>query len=71
MFAKDMIILANHNVMLLALKLLHSSGWVHHDVSSGNILLEHDGNVRLADFEYAKRMGTGDESRVVRTLFTQ
>lgn len=67
-----MIRLINHSAMLLlALKLLHSSGWVHRDVSSGNILLEHDGNVRLADFEYAKRTGTGDESRIVGTLFTQ
>ena len=40
----------------LALTVLHTLGWVHRDVSSGNILVVDDG-VKLADLEYAKREG--------------
>ena len=43
-------------IISLALDILHKLGWVHRDVSSGNILVV--GNqVKLADFEYAKREG--------------
>ncbi|GJE94442.1 hypothetical protein PsYK624_106120 [Phanerochaete sordida] len=37
-----------------ALKIIHSAGWVHRDISGGNILLS-DNGVKLADFEYAKK----------------
>ena len=40
----------------LALKTLHMLGWVHRDVSSGNVLIVNDG-AKLADLEYAKREG--------------
>ncbi|KAI0699998.1 hypothetical protein BC835DRAFT_1329496 [Cytidiella melzeri] len=38
-----------------ALSLIHACGWVHRDISSGNILIV-DGIVKIADLEYAKRM---------------
>ncbi|KAI0345493.1 hypothetical protein BDW22DRAFT_1352969 [Trametopsis cervina] len=39
----------------LALRALHSTGWLHRDISSGNILIV-DGIVKLTDLEYAKNM---------------
>ncbi|KAI0916496.1 hypothetical protein AcV5_002974 [Taiwanofungus camphoratus] len=39
-----------------ALQLMHNSGWVHHDISVGNILVDKDGNGRLGDLEYAQKM---------------
>ena len=39
-----------------ALRLLRKLGWVHRDVSIGNILFS-DGHAKLADLEYAKKMG--------------
>ncbi|KAI6098863.1 hypothetical protein EDD16DRAFT_1226423 [Pisolithus croceorrhizus] len=48
-----------------ALQILHTVGWVHRDVSAGNVLCS--GKIgKLADLEYAKRMGsnTGHEVRV-------
>lgn len=45
---------------------MHSAGWIHRDVSPGNILLGSDDSVLLGDFEYAKKMGEGEELRVVR-----
>ncbi|KAJ3559365.1 hypothetical protein NM688_g393 [Phlebia brevispora] len=47
-----------------ALELLHKAGWVHRDVSTGNILLEENGNARLMDFEYATKIHSGNESPV-------
>ncbi|KAJ3554522.1 hypothetical protein NM688_g3064 [Phlebia brevispora] len=41
----------------IALKLLHEAGWVHRDVSMNNIMLDSAGQARLADLEYAKKMG--------------
>ena len=52
--------------MSLALRELHQVGWVHRDVSPGNILLCDDGNILLSDLEYAKKMGEGEEFVVVR-----
>ncbi|KAI0943401.1 hypothetical protein AcW1_002572 [Taiwanofungus camphoratus] len=49
-----------------ALQLMHRSGWVHRDISTGNILVDKDGNGRLGDLEYAKRMGQ-PSSHEVRT----
>ncbi|KAJ3543489.1 hypothetical protein NM688_g5850 [Phlebia brevispora] len=43
-----------------ALKLLHQAGWVHRDISLGNMMVDESGHARLADLEYVKRMG--DES---------
>ena len=38
-----------------ALRVLHGCGWVHRDISTGNILLFKD-SVKLADLEFAARM---------------
>ncbi|KAJ3558271.1 hypothetical protein NM688_g1022 [Phlebia brevispora] len=50
--------------IILTLRAMHSSGWVHRDVSPGNILLKPDGNALLVDVELAKPMGNRDERRV-------
>ncbi|KIP04125.1 hypothetical protein PHLGIDRAFT_494333 [Phlebiopsis gigantea 11061_1 CR5-6] len=39
-----------------ALFILHRSGWVHRDISTGNILVVNGGG-RLSDLEYAKKQG--------------
>lgn len=38
-----------------ALEVLHKLGWVHRDISSGNIMLCGN-NAKITDFEYAKKM---------------
>ncbi|KAI0769548.1 hypothetical protein BC629DRAFT_791096 [Irpex lacteus] len=38
-----------------ALRALHKSGWVHRDISAGNLLIV-AGVVKISDLEYAKRM---------------
>jgi serine/threonine-protein kinase len=53
-----------------ALVHVHAQGWVHGDLKPGNVLLMHDGSVRLADFglareldgthAYAPRLGSSD-----------
>ena len=49
------------------MQILHQRGWVHRDLSYGNILLDDRGQTKLIDFEYAKQMGdqTIPEMRVV------
>jgi serine/threonine protein kinase len=37
---------------------MHAHGYVHRDVSSGNIIF-HGGEGKIADLEYAKEIGTG------------
>ena len=39
-----------------ALRALHSCGWVHRDISSGNVLIVNE-VAKLSDLEYAKREG--------------
>ncbi|CCM03721.1 uncharacterized protein FIBRA_05867 [Fibroporia radiculosa] len=50
----------------LVLRFLHEAGWVHRDLSTGNILVL-NGRVRLADFEYAKRLDEACPSHDIRT----
>ncbi|CCL99699.1 uncharacterized protein FIBRA_01720 [Fibroporia radiculosa] len=50
----------------LVLRFLHEAGWVHRDLSTGNILVL-NGKVRLADFEYAKRLDESSPSHDIRT----
>lgn len=50
-----------------ALKYVHVAGWVHRDISHRNILVQH-GLARLSDFEYAKEVGVGKDSSLVRTI---
>lgn len=46
---------------------MHKCGWVHRDISSGNILIV-DGIVKIGDLEYAKRLDddTSHAGRSVR-----
>ncbi|KAF7794451.1 hypothetical protein EIP86_005585 [Pleurotus ostreatoroseus] len=50
----------------IALQVMHSAGWVHRDVSAGNILLKEDGSILLSDLELAKEMCPQDEFELVR-----
>lgn len=59
----------------IALRQIHEAGWVHRDISPGNLYLYTNpvtGESRglIGDFEFAKRVGTGGgmcDNRVVRT----
>lgn len=49
---------------------MHKSGWVHRDISAGNILIV-DGSGRLTDLEYAMNEEYQDEpGRTVRRRST-
>lgn len=51
---------------IAGLRILHSINWVHRDISLGNILrIGNQG--KIADLEYAKRMGS-EQSHEVRTV---
>ena len=50
--------------MLIALLVMHEAGWVHRDISVGNLYLYKDPVTRdtrglIGDFEYAKEVGWG------------
>ena len=44
----------------VALKWIHGAGWVHRDLSIGNLYL-YQGRGLIGDFEYAKRKGSNVE----------
>lgn len=50
---------------------MHTAGWLHRDISIGNILIDESGHGRLVDLEYAKRMGDDvvPEFRVVSVFY--
>ncbi|KAF8576249.1 hypothetical protein K439DRAFT_1664701 [Ramaria rubella] len=50
------------------LELMHKHGWVHRDISSGNLLV-HEGVGKLTDLEYTKRMSTEGSHSEVRTQY--
>ena len=43
-----------------ALQGLHECGWVHRDISAGNIPITAGGEVKLSDWEYAKKLDSDD-----------
>ena len=55
----------------IALKWIHGAGWVHRDLSVGNLYL-YEGRGLIGDFEYAKRKNTGveDEELTVSSLLS-
>ncbi|KIP06495.1 hypothetical protein PHLGIDRAFT_118886 [Phlebiopsis gigantea 11061_1 CR5-6] len=55
------------------LNLMHKSGWVHRDISAGNILIVVLGDrvkVKLADLEYAKKCERGPASSTLHEVRT-
>lgn len=54
---------------LKALRGLHEAGWVHRDISSGNVLITTRGAVKLSDWEYAKELvNLPSETHDIRTV---
>ena len=52
-----------YSCLLSVLQALHTAGWLHRDISGGNVMLWQN-KVKIADFEYAKRfknMKTAEE----------
>ena len=49
------------------LQALHQCGWVHQDISIGNILVVGT-SAKLADFEYAKRIDDTSDIHEGRTV---
>ena len=62
------IVSSSHGVTyeLTALRLLHKCGWVHRDVSTGNIL--YGLHSPLVDYEYAKQASEEENFDVVCAL---
>ncbi|KAF7799143.1 hypothetical protein EIP86_010374 [Pleurotus ostreatoroseus] len=48
------------------LRLMHEAGWVHRDISSGNILID---SPRLVDFEFAKDASERDDFNLGTLIF--
>lgn len=51
--------LANFRQLLLALVHVHANGIIHCDLSTANMLLDEDGDLRLSNFAGARREGQG------------
>ena len=54
------------NTLLLALAFLTQKGYVHRDISPGNIIF-YEGRVKLSDLEFAKQYESG-ASNHIRTV---
>ncbi len=67
------LLFARLTLVVTALRAMHSAGWIHRDVSPGNILLKDNNQTLLADLELAKRVGSGDEHKLVcdHVLFSE
>ncbi|KAJ3892505.1 hypothetical protein GG344DRAFT_25254, partial [Lentinula edodes] len=55
------IILKALKSLIIALSYMHSAGFVHRDISAANVLVK-DGNAKLIDLEYSKRVQPGIQS---------
>ena len=55
--------------MIIVLKWIHGCGWVHRDISAGNLYL-YDGRGVIGDLEYAKRRNSDvvHEHRIVSSV---
>ena len=47
------------------LRYMHQKGWVHHDISYGNILIDGDGRARLNDLEFAEKYNCNNKSHSI------
>lgn len=56
-------------IHLAVTRVLHEHGWIHRDLSRGNVLVDREGHARLIDFEFAKKCASLDdpEFQAVRT----
>ncbi len=59
-------------IIVIALTALHELGWIHRDISVGNILVEgQNGPAKITDLEFCKRIdasGPPHDGRTVRVL---
>ena len=56
-----------HSILREALRLMYCAGWVHRDISMGNILIVDDGP-KIVDLEYAKRLDDDSKTHQTRTV---
>ena len=63
--------LPSRSLTISVVRILHEHGWVHRDLSYGNVLVDAAGGARLIDFEFAKKYASKEdpEFRVVRTSY--
>lgn len=61
--------LANFRQLLLALVHVHGNDVVHGDIRPANLLLDHGGELRLANFAYARKVGQASAQDGGRTAY--
>src|SRR5438552_6013679 len=56
--------------ILSALAAAHAAGIIHRDIKPGNVLLTHDGNVKVSDFGIAKTVDDVDQTQTADLVAT-